>query len=187
MVAALTPAALPKRRGRPRAEDRRTLNGILHVLRSGCRWQDMPSRYGSPIILLEDSGSLAGHRDLGSYLPHPAQHPRRAGEAGVGPRLPGRHLRASKNGGPEVGLTRWGTGSKLMLVVEGHGVPIGGLVTSDQGFFLPHEEHSRSPIARFRLRPNQLQLDQPGHVARERPQSYRRPALPLTLNLVRLP
>lgn len=43
--------ALPQRigRGRPRADDRRTLNGILYVLRSGCRWEDMPRIYGSPV------------------------------------------------------------------------------------------------------------------------------------------
>ena len=37
----------PKGRGRPRADDRRTLNGILWVLRSGARWQDLPKEYGS--------------------------------------------------------------------------------------------------------------------------------------------
>jgi transposase len=36
-----------KRRGRPRAEDRRALNGILWVLRSGARWKDLPPKYGS--------------------------------------------------------------------------------------------------------------------------------------------
>ena len=35
--------------GRPRADDRRTLNGSLYVLRTGCRWQDLPRRYGSPV------------------------------------------------------------------------------------------------------------------------------------------
>jgi transposase len=38
-----------KKRGRPRAQDRRTINGILYVLRTGCRWQDLPSEYGSPV------------------------------------------------------------------------------------------------------------------------------------------
>lgn len=36
-----------KRTGRPRADDRQTLNGILYVLRTGCAWADMPERYGS--------------------------------------------------------------------------------------------------------------------------------------------
>ncbi len=37
-----------KRRGRGRVDDRRTINGILFVLKTGCRWQDMPREYGAP-------------------------------------------------------------------------------------------------------------------------------------------
>ena len=36
------------RMGRPRANDRATLNGILYVLRTGCRWEDMPHTYSHP-------------------------------------------------------------------------------------------------------------------------------------------
>jgi transposase len=36
------------RRGRPRANDRHSLDGILWVLRSGARWKDLPRRYGAP-------------------------------------------------------------------------------------------------------------------------------------------
>ena len=32
----------PKRRGRPRANEREVLNGILYVLSTGCRWEDLP-------------------------------------------------------------------------------------------------------------------------------------------------
>jgi transposase len=32
--------------GRRRADDRMTINGILYVLTTGCRWMDMPKRYG---------------------------------------------------------------------------------------------------------------------------------------------
>ncbi len=39
----------PKNEGRPRADDRRTLDGILYVLRTGCRWHDLPREYGSPV------------------------------------------------------------------------------------------------------------------------------------------
>jgi transposase len=38
------PKAKPKG-GRPRAEDRAVMEGILWVLRSGARWRDMPDRY----------------------------------------------------------------------------------------------------------------------------------------------
>jgi transposase len=37
-----------KRRGRRRADDRRTLNGIVWVLHSGARWKDLPRQYGAP-------------------------------------------------------------------------------------------------------------------------------------------
>lgn len=37
-----------KRRGRARVDDRQTINGILFVLTSGCRWKDMPHEYGAP-------------------------------------------------------------------------------------------------------------------------------------------
>jgi len=45
---AIKPFSPPKARvGRPRADDRLVLNGILYVLITGCRWMDMPVRYGS--------------------------------------------------------------------------------------------------------------------------------------------
>jgi transposase len=45
LIAPLLPP--PKARGRPRADNRRTINGILWILRSGARWRDLPPRYGS--------------------------------------------------------------------------------------------------------------------------------------------
>lgn len=46
-IAALLPP--PKPTGRPRADDRRTINGILFVLRTGCRWKDLPAEYGDHV------------------------------------------------------------------------------------------------------------------------------------------
>jgi len=48
--ARIKPLLPPKRqgRGRPRADDRAVLNGILYVLRAGCPWEEVPLRYGSP-------------------------------------------------------------------------------------------------------------------------------------------
>ena len=42
----------PAHTGRPRADDRSTINGILYVLMSGCRWMD---GYASKVWLLQNS------------------------------------------------------------------------------------------------------------------------------------
>ena len=34
-----------------RAEDRRVISGIVHVLKSGCRWCDCPPEYGPPTTI----------------------------------------------------------------------------------------------------------------------------------------
>ena len=111
------------RRGRPRADDRRTLNGILWVLRTGARWADLPPRYGASstcharlqrwqhagiwqrlwralLRRLDEQGKLDWRRGFldGTFIP-------------------------AKEGGDAIGLTRRGKGSKLMAVVEGQGLP----------------------------------------------------------------
>ena len=35
-------------RGEHRADDRRVIKGIVHVLKSGCRWCDCPKAYDPP-------------------------------------------------------------------------------------------------------------------------------------------
>jgi transposase len=47
MPGAITSESAPnKPRGVPRVDDRRVLNGIFWVLRSGAPWRDLPERYG---------------------------------------------------------------------------------------------------------------------------------------------
>ena len=38
-------------RGKMRVDDRRVLSGILHVMKSGCRWCDCPPEYGPPTTI----------------------------------------------------------------------------------------------------------------------------------------
>lgn len=42
----LEPLLPPYVRGKRRVDDRRVISGIIHVLRSGCRWSDAPTEYG---------------------------------------------------------------------------------------------------------------------------------------------
>ena len=48
---AVIESLIPKHKpgpGRKRHDARRTLNGILFVLKTGCPWEDVPRVYGSP-------------------------------------------------------------------------------------------------------------------------------------------
>src|SRR5665213_3086747 len=38
-------------RGKARVDDRRVISGILHVLKSGCRWCDCPPEYGPSMTI----------------------------------------------------------------------------------------------------------------------------------------
>src|SRR5947207_5457691 len=38
-------------RGVERVDDRRVISGIVHVLKSGCRWCDCPAEYGPPTTI----------------------------------------------------------------------------------------------------------------------------------------
>ncbi len=44
--ARITPHLPKDTRGKPRVDDRRVISGIIHVLKSGCRWVDAPPDYG---------------------------------------------------------------------------------------------------------------------------------------------
>jgi len=46
IIAPLLPGADGKKNGRPRDDDRKVLNGIFFVLRTGTPWGDLPERYG---------------------------------------------------------------------------------------------------------------------------------------------
>lgn len=44
--AALEPHLPHNQPGKPRVDDRRVISGILHILKTGARWRDVPPEYG---------------------------------------------------------------------------------------------------------------------------------------------
>ena len=48
---AIEPHLPTGRPGKPRVDDRRVISGILHVLKTGCRWRDVPAAYGPPTTI----------------------------------------------------------------------------------------------------------------------------------------
>jgi transposase len=153
------------RRGRPRADDRRTINGILWVLRTGARSADLPRRYGAApschLRLQRWQRESVWERLWRTML-------RRLDQRGALDWARG-HLDATfipaKQGGDAIGLTRRGKGSKLMAVVDDHGTPLGLLVASAQRAEIKLAEPTLATIrvpqrrGRPRSRPRELVAD----------------------------
>lgn len=49
--AAIRPLLPHNQPGARRVDDRRVISGIIHVLKSGCRWKDCPREYGPPTTI----------------------------------------------------------------------------------------------------------------------------------------
>ena len=131
--AIIQPLLLPRAKtGRPRADDRRTLEGILYVQRSRCRWRDLPRRYGAPTTVWR---RLKTWQEDGTWL---RLWRTVLGRLDAQGRLDWRYaclddsFAPAKNGGEGVGLTSKGKGTKWMLVVDGDGIPIGLHLASAQ-------------------------------------------------------
>jgi transposase len=43
----ILPPPKPRRGRRALSDDRSLINGILYVVTTGCRWREMPGKYGS--------------------------------------------------------------------------------------------------------------------------------------------
>src|SRR5260370_22719190 len=119
----LLPAA--SRVGRPRADVRRTIEGIVYVLITGCRWKDLPREYGAPTTVwrrLKCWGEAGVWERI--WRAALATLDRRGGLDWSMAFLDGSFAPAKK-GGDKVGLTKKGEGTKRMLVIGGHGLPPG--------------------------------------------------------------
>src|SRR5215472_12779617 len=155
----------PARTGRPRADDRRTIDGILFILITGCRWQDLPREYGAPttvwrrlkrwgeegaweriwrasLVALDQQGTLDWSMAFldGSFAP-------------------------AKKGGEKVGITKKGKGTKWILVVDGNGLPLGFQLDGANSAEVRLAEQTLDTISvprsrgRPRLRPEKLVTD----------------------------
>lgn len=156
--AIIQPLLPPRARtGRPRADDRRTLEGILYVLRSGCRWQNLPRRYGAPTTVWR---RLKTWQEDGTWL---RLWRTVLGRLDARGRLDWRYafldgsFASAKKEGEAVGLTRKGKGTKWMLVVDGQGIPRGLHLASAQKAEVTLAERSLDAVRvpRRRGRPKQ--------------------------------
>ncbi|HEV2459431.1 MAG TPA: IS5 family transposase, partial [Ktedonobacterales bacterium] len=147
----------PARTGRPRADDRRTIEGILYILITGCRWQDLPREYGAPTTVWrrlkrwgeEGVWERIWRAALASLDQHGALDWSMAFLDGS--------FAPARKGGDHVGLTKKGKGTKWMLVVDGNGLPLGFHLDSaaQAEVRLAQQTLDTIQVARARGRPKQ--------------------------------
>lgn len=116
--------------GRPPVANRKVLQGILWMLRSGARWQDLPSEFPSPSTCWR---RLRDWEEQGVWL--------RIGRTFLAELNERQQLRwsesfldgsfaSAKKRGSAVGKTKRGKGTKWMVVVDGRGLPLGNYLHS---------------------------------------------------------
>jgi hypothetical protein len=86
-------------------------------------WQSHP--------LLATAAEVARRRGLGRDLAGVVGEPGK-GQLGLATGLSGRNVCGGKKGGEAVGLAKRGQGSKLMVLVDGQGLPLGAMGASAQ-------------------------------------------------------
>ena len=127
-IAPLLPKPPRQRKGgRPWIENRRVLEGILWILRSGARWQDLPEKFPHPSTCWR---RLGGAGRLVENLADVSERVARAPAIEVERIVSGRQFRSREKRGCGVGKTKRGKGTKWMVVVDGRGLPLGNYLHS---------------------------------------------------------
>jgi transposase len=122
-------------RGRPWRDARAVLNGVLYVLRTGCAWADLPRCYPPKSTCHDRLQTWIEGGVFEAVLEDLAGDLQQVGWLDLRECFIDGTFAPAKRGGPSVGTTKRGKGSKIMAIVEAHGLPVAVTIDSAQ----PHE------------------------------------------------
>lgn len=126
LLAPLIPEPLrrPDGKGRPRREPREVLNGILWILRTGAQWADLPERYPPYQTCHRRFQEWVREGVFQGVLEALAHDLEARGEIDLSECYVDATFVIAKKGGPRVGKTKRGKGSKIMAVADATGAGI---------------------------------------------------------------
>jgi transposase len=115
-----------KPRGIPRVDDRRILNGIFWILRSGAPWRDLPDSYGPPTTCYN---RFVRWRRAGIWdqIMDALAAAHNAAVQMIDTSIVRVHQHGAcitNNSGQHMGRSRGGLTSKIHVVVDGNGLPV---------------------------------------------------------------
>ncbi|MDZ7894502.1 MAG: IS5 family transposase [Sphingobium sp.] len=129
----------PKSHGKPRADDRRVLSGIIFVNRDGLRWRDAPKDYG-PHKTLYNRWKRWGDKGVFLRMMEGLAAPQASERRTV--MIDATYLKAHRtasslrvkkgNPGRLIGRTKGGMNTKLHAVTDANGRPISFFMTAGQ-------------------------------------------------------
>ena len=131
--AAIEPHLPHGKPGKPRVDDRTVISGILHVLKTGCRWRDVPPCLRPADHHLQSLSSLVATPHLATRLREDGgrrsraggavhrQHPRQGASLGAGLKR-GAWTQA-------IGTSRGGRTSKIHCLADDRGRPVAFALT----------------------------------------------------------
>jgi transposase len=131
-------------RGVERVDDRRVISGIVHVLKSGCRWCDCPPEYGPPTTIYNRFRALGTARAVGKPVPEVGRarairrHPDDRLHACQSPPLGIRRKRGEKK--QAVGRSRGGRNTKIHALADAKGRLIAILLSGGEAHDCPVAE-----------------------------------------------
>jgi transposase len=129
------PSDRPDRRGRPWADRRAVLNGVLFILRTGAPWRDLPDCYPSRSTCHRRFQQWVRQGLFQRLLEEFASTLLEGGLVDLSECYIDGTFAPAKRGGLQVGKTKRGKGSKLLAVADGEGLPLAVLISSAT----PHE------------------------------------------------
>lgn len=122
-------------RGRPELPPRAILDGVLWILRTGARWQDLPERYPAYQTVHRRYQAWVKDGTLEHALEALATNLRDRGGLDLREAYIDGTFSSAKKRGLCVGKTKRGKGTKIMAIADGNGLPVAICVESAS----PHE------------------------------------------------
>jgi transposase len=110
--------------GRPRADDRSCLNGIVWVLRTGAQWSQMPRKYPHYSTCWRRLREWQGVGFFDSIWKDVLVNLNGHNMIDWGEAFADGSFASAKKGGEKVGKTKRGKGTKLMMITDGTGIPL---------------------------------------------------------------